>query len=97
MFKRLDYMPYAQAKVTYYDCGAVELTSYVTCVCYISEDGWLDCTGTYSQTTRKHIGAWCKEINRRLGCNIDYYTCKGCYMGNYIYNIYTGEIIEKVA
>lgn len=85
--KRLDFMPCAQAGIVRDERGT-HLISYSTLVCTISPDGWLTCTGTYSATTRKHIGAFLKECG---GC-ADYYDAKRCYENNYALNLNTGEI-----
>lgn len=90
--KKLSRMPYAQAHVEIDKDGNIILFSYITAVIFLSKDGWLECTGTYSQTTRKHIGAFMREYvtypNGECG---EYHTAKAAYMGNYRINIYTGE------
>lgn len=88
--KKLDYMPYAQAGIIKNSYGT-HLISYTTLVCTIDNDGFLSCTGTYSPTTRKHIGAFLKEC--APAC-INYSHAKYCYENNCMMNIYTGEIIE---
>lgn len=80
-------MPYAQATVITFDNGNITLRSYSTDVIIIS-DGWMSCTGTYSQTTRKHISAFMREFN--LG---DYYLAKKLYEMGVKMNIFTGEIL----
>lgn len=50
----------AAAKVYIYDNGDIDLYSYSTRVISIS-GGKIECTGTYSATTRKHIGLFCRE------------------------------------
>lgn len=90
MKKKLSRMPYAQARVEIGDDGVICLVSYSTIVIIIDSQGWLSCTGTYSQTTRKHISAFMHEYGNGAG----YYTAKKCYEDNAIYNIYTGEIIS---
>ena len=85
--KTLKKMPYAQAKVRIYDDGKVEMISYSTVVCIIKNDV-VYCTGTYSQTTRKHISAFMSEYTP-----FDYYTAKhiaGTDMG---ISCITGEIV----
>lgn len=85
--KKLKKMPYAQAKVRIYDNGKVEMISYETVVCTIKNDV-VYCTGTYSQTTRKHISAFMSEYTP-----FDYYTAKyiaGTDMG---ISCITGEIV----
>ena len=93
--KRLQYCPNGS-------CGVVSspegfyLISYTTPVCFIDNDGFLSCTGTYSATTRKHIGAFLKEYAPML----DYYDAKKAYENGFKININTGEIvflnIEKI-
>lgn len=85
--KKLKAMPYAQAKVTIDEHGAIILTSYATDVITIDPQGWLTCTGTYSQTTRKHISAFMKEYTK-----LSYNDAKDAFWNNYTINIYTGEI-----
>ena len=91
--KKLTRMPYAQAHIEIDDEGNTYLFSYVTMVCELTADGWLTCTGTYSQITRKHIDAFMKEyITWPNGEHGDYYTAKNAYLGNYRLNVLTGEI-----
>lgn len=85
--KPLKYMPYATACVNTLGDGTIELQSYKTSIIKLSKDGWLTCTGTYSPTTRKHIGAFMKEYT-----NLSYYDAKMCYEKNKALNIYTGEV-----
>lgn len=88
MTKRtLKTMPYAQATVIISEKKDIILRSYSTDVVIIS-DGWMTCTGTYSQTTRKHISAFMREFN--FG---DYFLAKKLYTDNLKMNIYTGEIL----
>ena len=84
--KPLRFMPYAQAGMVKNKYG-IHLVSYTTRVISISPDGWLDCTGTYSPTTRKHIGAFLKEYAPSLS----YYDAKRAYLNDYEININTGE------
>ena len=57
--------------------GTYMLTSYATNVCsYNPETGELYCTGTYSQTTRKHIGLFAKFLNSLFNTDLSYYTFK---------------------
>jgi hypothetical protein len=86
--KKLTKMPYAQAHVEIHE-NAISLFSYVTLVAAIDKDGWLTVYGLHSQTTRKHIGAFCKEY-----ANCDYQTAKQIYNDGYKFNIHTGEIVE---
>ena len=91
--KKLSAMPYAQAHVVEHGDGALDLYSYVTRVISIDKDGWLECTGLYSRTTRKHIGAFMRhEASKLSGHNLDYFTAKYAYEGGYRMNIYTGEV-----
>ena len=86
--KKLETMPYAQAMIVE-TLESISLISYVTEVLRIDKaTGWIVCFGTYSQTTRKHISAFCKEF----GCGLNYYLMKDIYAKHMKYNIYTGEI-----
>ena len=95
--ERLSLMPYAQAGTLYKD-GEVQLISYDTLVCY-TDHGYLYCTGTYSNSTRKHIGAWLKEHFPMLS----YYDMKYCYLydccvkfdGTEIVSNETGEVFDN--
>ena len=89
MEKKLNKMPYAQAKVIIMDNGNIILRSYYTDVAIIRSDGRLTINGLYSATTRKHIGAFVKEY-----ANISYQLAKDLYLKKMAYNIYTGEVIE---
>ena len=65
-------MPYAQAKVRdYADVGFDTriLQSYSTDV-IIVKNGWLECTGLYSMTTRKHISAFLWEYYPSISFNM---------------------------
>lgn len=91
--RKLKYMPYASAHIReFVDIDGFPeerwLVSYTTVVLKLSKDGWLQCTGTYSATTRKHIGAFMKEF----GNGFDYHDAKMCYEDDVELNIYTGEI-----
>lgn len=91
--KKLSRMPYAQAHVEIDESGNIHLFSYVTLVCTITKDGWLTCTGTYSQTTRKHIGAFMREyVEYPNGKRGTYQEAKRCYEEGYRFNIETGEV-----
>lgn len=79
-------MPYAQATVIITD--EIVLRSYQTDVIIVSADGWLVCTGTYSATTRRHIGAFMKEYGYG-----DYQLAKMLYKDGMKMNIHTGEIV----
>lgn len=89
MEKKLNAMPYAQAKVVIMPNGLTILRSYETNVAYLRPDGWLSINGLYSATTRKHIGAFVKEY-----ANISYQLAKDLYLKKMAYNIYTGEVVE---
>ena len=89
--KRLDKMPSAQAGIIFDDRGT-HLISYTTLVCTIDREGWLSCTGTYSATTRKHIGAFMHEFAPHMS----YYDAKACYEKGHKINIRTGEIVPLV-
>lgn len=71
MVKSLRKMPYAKAKVRdYADIGSDTriLQSYATDV-IIVKDGWMECTGLYSMTTRKHISAFLWEYYPHISFN----------------------------
>lgn len=85
--KTLKKMPYAQAKVRIYDDGTIEMISYSTVVCII-KNGVVYCTGTYSQTTRKHISAFMSEYTP-----FDYYTAKYIAGTNMGVSCITGEVV----
>lgn len=89
MLKKLTAMPYAQAHIEIDDDHNKVLFSYVTRVAELTNDGWLTVYGLHSMTTRKHIGAFMREYT-----NLDYYTAKAAYEGNYRINVETGEIEE---
>lgn len=89
--ERLKYCPYGSAGVMFGADGSISLYSYTTRIITIDNDGWMDCTGTYSATTRKHIGAFLKEYGNGFG----YQTAKElAKTGNKI-NIDTGRIKEE--
>ena len=91
--KKLSRMPYAQAHVEIDEDGNIYLFSYCTLVIELTHDGQLTCTGTYSQTTRKHIGAFMHEyVTWPNGDSSDYYTAKHAYENGYRLNIETGEV-----
>lgn len=89
MVRKLRKMPYAQACVRdYADIGHDErvLQSYLTDV-VIVKDGYMECTGLYSMTTRKHISAFLWEYYPQItfgmvkaiagtGKKIDVMTCE---------------------
>ena len=88
--KKLESMPNAQCGVILHSDGAVDFISYTTLVCKIDAQGWLECTCTYSQTTRKQIGRFLREY----APNLSYQDAKFCYEHNVRMNINTGEIAD---
>ena len=91
--KKLARMLYAQAHVEIDEAGNKYLFSYTTLVVELTKDGWLTCTGLYSRTTRKHIGAFMREyVTWPNGEPGDYYTAKHAYEGHYRFNVNTGEV-----
>lgn len=78
-------IPYAQAHVEIDENGVITLVSYTTKVITIDPQGWLTCSGLYSMTTRKHIGAFMKEYT-----HFNYADAKQCYVDDMTLNIYTG-------
>ena len=84
---------YAQACVNHFSDGTIELQSYTTTVISVTPEGWLSCSGTYSATTRKHIGWFMRQLCREHNLSgLDYYTAKKLYADDMIMNIYTGEV-----
>ncbi len=89
--KPLTTMPYAQARVIIED-NLITLQSYATAVIIIDKaSGWVQCTGTYSQTTRRHISAFCEEITNGT---INYQLMKQIAKDKRLYNLYTGEVVD---
>lgn len=88
--ERLKYCPYGSCGVEKID-DTIFLISYTTTVCGVTtdEDGnrWIWCNGTYSNTTRKHIGAFSKEFTPTAS----YYDYKRCYENDMTLCIDTGE------
>ena len=82
-------MPYAQAHIRIGDDGTVYLFSYATLVAEISPDGWLRVNGLYSQTTRRHIGAFVREYAK-----CEYSVARLIYENGMVYNIHTGEVVD---
>ena len=89
MIKKLNSMPYAQAHVLI-EGDTLALISYTTAVIIVDAEGWLICTGTYSQTTRKHIGRFMHEYGYG-----SYQLAKYLYEHKMKYNINTGEIVNR--
>ena len=89
--RELRYMPYAQAGIIDIP-GGVQLVSYETIVCEIV-DGWLHCYGTFSATTRRHIGAFLREVAPSLS----YHSAKLCHRDGIEINVETGEVRRAAA
>lgn len=88
--KKLAAMPYANARICYnHETCETTLVSYNTPVATVDNDGWLTIYGLFSQMTRRHIGAFMKEM-----CNSTYQTAKDLYNHRWTMNILTGEITE---
>ncbi len=90
MVRTLRKMPYAQAKVwDYSDIGRDirELQSYRTVVIIVI-DGWMECMGLYSMTTRKHISAFLWEYYPHITFN----TVKAIAGTGEKLNVLTGEV-----
>lgn len=84
---RLDYCPHGSCGKVYDRlCQITWLVSYSTDVAYVDRNGWAGCLGTYSATTRKHIGAFAKEYG------VSYHDFKRAYENGEEFNIYTGEV-----
>lgn len=81
-------MPHAQCGVKFTADGSIHFYSYVTRVITIDKEGWIECTGTYSPTTRKQIGKFLKEYAPAF----DYYAMKQIAETGERINLYTGEI-----
>ena len=83
--EKLQFMPSAQAHIVR-NPNRISLVSYTTTVCEII-DGVLMVYGLYSMTTRKHIGAFCRQFG------LEYSIAKTCYESNLGYNIITREFV----
>ena len=72
--RRLKYMPYAQAGYRIYmDESYIVLVSYETDVIAIDlTRKIMQCTGLYSRTTRKHIGAFLREMAELYGFPVEH-------------------------
>lgn len=87
--RRLAYLPTSKnAGIIAYPDGTILLRSYRTIVAEI-HNGWIVCNGTYSATTRKHLGAFGKEFG------ISYQTLKALFENSYAMNLETGEVVER--
>ena len=84
--RKLKNMPYAQAGILEREDGT-HLISYSTLVCSVDKNGWLTCGWNYSATTRKHIGAFGREMG------FTYQDAKRCFEQEEAYNIRTGEVL----
>lgn len=90
-YKNLKNMPYAQAKVKE-DENYIILISYATNVIIFDKKmSEITCTGTYSQSTRKHIGAFLKEYFPSLS----YQDMKQLHAKSEIYNTLTKEVYPQ--
>lgn len=87
--RKLKNMPYAQAGILEREDGT-HLISYATLVCSVDKNGWLTCGWNYSATTRKHIGAFGKEMG------FTYQDAKRCFEKDEAYNLKTGEVLPLV-
>ena len=87
--KRLKEIPYGNAFVEIVSNDTMYLWSYRTLVAKV-EKNWLSINGLYSQTTRRHIGAFVREY-----CNLMYCDAKMLYEQNMRLDITTGEIEER--
>ena len=85
--KALESMPYAKCGVDTLKDGTILFYSYETLVISVSPTGWLECTGTYSQTTRKQIGRFMQEYFGLCYCD-----AKRCYENGEVMNVKTGEV-----
>lgn len=83
--EKLRFMPYAQAHIVSKP-NRVSLVSYKTTVAEII-GGVLLVYGLYSMTTRKHIGAFCRQFG------LEYSIAKTCYESNLGYDIIAKEFV----
>lgn len=70
--------------------GKWGLCSYNTVVLLIDTDNYLECTGLYSMTTRRHIGWFLSEYFPHL----NYYFVKDMAMKGYKFNLEDGDIVD---
>lgn len=90
-YKKLKNMPYAQAQVRENE-NYIVLVSYQTDVIIFDKQmSEIVCTGTYSPTTRKHIGAFLKEYFPQLS----YQDMKQLHAKSEIYNTLTKEVYPQ--
>lgn len=85
--ERLEFCPNGSCGKVYTADGDVVLVSYTTSVAGVDHSGFAWCKGTYSVTTRKHIGAFAKEYG------LTYHDFKAMYENAVAMNIYTRECI----
>ena len=91
--KPLRYCPYGSAGVVVSYDGTIHLVSYTTRVISIDPDGFMEVTGTYSATTRKHIAAFLREYAPAFR----YQDAKELARTGDKINIYTGEVLRPQA
>lgn len=98
--KPLKFMPYAQAGVAWRTIGntlhqRVDLKilySYSTEVIRMYDNRYVLCTGTYSQTTRRHISAFAKEY---LPERFSYQDVKLLANSTFILDIVTSKLLTE--
>ena len=98
--KPLERMPYAQAGVVrrtvvntmFERVELLILYSYSTEVIRMYDNRFVLCTGTYSQTTRRHIGAFVKEYLPR---GFSYYNMKQLAENGGVLDTATGKLLSK--
>lgn len=74
----------AQCCAILYENGDIALRSYETIVLYYRKDtGFLYCSGTYSQTTRKHMSWFLREYFP----NVRYQSMRDCYLHDEKYHV----------
>lgn len=89
MCKPLDYMPNATARIFISASGILTLMSYRSQVCYFDVTGGrILCTDLRTQTTRRHVSAFMREI----GGNYD--LAKKSFVSGCAVDINTGEIVQ---
>lgn len=85
MIRRFEAHKSAQCYIKEYDNGNKVLVSYRTEVVII-EENWVEVTGLYSMTTRRHIGWFMAEIGET------YQFAKTLYENHVKFNLVTGEV-----
>jgi len=92
--KKFDGHTKANAYVRIYDDDNMVLFSYDVPVILLETNGWLQCSGLYSMTTRKHIGWFMKNyITLPDGSRGTYQLAKILCTSKHKMNIYTGEVL----